>query len=177
MKKQHKSALLWAAGLSALAVIAGCASLPGEAELDAQAAAMMKTSFRTQGIADVKRIEQDLGQKACSSDQPPSESVAKQIEAESLASIKWPANGQYIGDWKEGEKLAQNGRGMTWTEAHLVLEAVFVAWLGINELRLRSTTRPGETGQRRQAPDAAGACGNGPDIIADPLKEPPPHAL
>lgn len=26
--------------------------------------------------------------------------------------------------------------------AHLVLEAVFVAWLGINELRLRSTTRP-----------------------------------
>lgn len=61
--------------------------------------------------------------------------------------------------------------------AHLVLEAVFVAWLGINELRLRSTTRPGETGQRRQAPDAAGACGNGPDIIADPLKEPPPHAL
>ncbi len=117
MKKQHKSALLWAAGLSALAVIAGCASLPGEAELDAQAAAMMKTSFRTQGIADVKRIEQDLGQKACSSDQPPSESVAKQIEAESLASIKWPANGQYIGDWKEGEKLAQNGRGMTWTDA------------------------------------------------------------
>jgi sulfur-oxidizing protein SoxX len=43
--------------------------------------------------------------------------VAKQIEAEALATIKWPAGGQYLGDWREGEKLAQNGRGMTWTDA------------------------------------------------------------
>jgi L-cysteine S-thiosulfotransferase len=30
--------------------------------------------------------------------------------------VKWPAGGQYIGDWKAGEKLAQSGRGMTWTD-------------------------------------------------------------
>ncbi len=30
--------------------------------------------------------------------------------------MKWPAGGQYFGDWREGEKLAQNGRGMTWTD-------------------------------------------------------------
>ena len=42
--------------------------------------------------------------------------MAKQIEAESLASIKWPSGGQYLGDWRKGEKLAQNGRGMTWTD-------------------------------------------------------------
>ena len=34
-----------------------------------------------------------------------------------LHSVKWPAGGQYLGDWREGEKLAQNGRGMTWTDA------------------------------------------------------------
>jgi sulfur-oxidizing protein SoxX len=31
--------------------------------------------------------------------------------------VKWPEGGRYIGDWREGEKLAQNGRGMTWTDS------------------------------------------------------------
>ena len=43
---------------------------------------MVKASFRDQGIAKVDRLDQDLGQKACSSDKPPAESVARQIEAE-----------------------------------------------------------------------------------------------
>lgn len=97
-------------------VVAGCASLPSPAELDAQALAMLKSSFRDEGIATNKRLDQDLGQRACSSEQPPAENVVKQIEAEALATVKWPANGQYLGDWREGEKLAQNGRGMTWTD-------------------------------------------------------------
>jgi sulfur-oxidizing protein SoxX len=99
------------------AVVAGCASLPSSQQLDAEATAMMKASFRDQGIAKMDRLNQDLGQSACSSPQPPSEAVAKQIEQQSLATIKWPAGGRYIGDWAEGEKLAQNGRGMTWTDA------------------------------------------------------------
>jgi L-cysteine S-thiosulfotransferase len=102
-----------AAGLTVL----GCATRPSPAELDAQALAMIKGSFREQGIAKMDRLEQDLGQKACSAEQLPAADVAKQIEAQSLASIRWPAGGQYLGDWKEGEKLAQNGRGMTWTDA------------------------------------------------------------
>lgn len=102
--------------MTALAV-AGCAALPSSQELDAQATAMMKSSFREQGIAKMDRIEQDLGQKACSSDKPPSAAVAAEVQAVALASVKWPAGGAYLGDWKEGEKLAQNGRGMTWTDA------------------------------------------------------------
>lgn len=102
---------------AAVLVIAGCATGPTPQELDAQAAAMIKASFRDQGIAKIDRIQQDLGQAACSSDQPPPEAVAKRVEAESLATVKWPAGGRYIGDWKAGERLAQNGRGMTWTDA------------------------------------------------------------
>ena len=113
MKTQH----LLTAIAATVVVLAGCATGPSPAELDQQAAAMMKASFRDQGIAKVDRIQQDLGQSACSSDQPPSEAVAKQIEAESLASVKWPTGGQYIGDWRKGESLAQNGRGMTWTDS------------------------------------------------------------
>jgi sulfur-oxidizing protein SoxX len=106
---------LGTAALLALAV-PGCTSLPSPQELDAQTAAMMKASFREDGIAKLDRLQQDLGQKACSSDQPPPDAVARQIEREALASVKWPAGGRYLGDWKTGEKLAQNGRGMTWTD-------------------------------------------------------------
>jgi sulfur-oxidizing protein SoxX len=104
------------AASAALALVAGCASLPSAPELDRETQAIMKASFRDQGIAKVDRIQQDLGQSACSSDQPPSDAVAEQVMNQAKASIKWPSGGQYIGDWREGEKIAQNGRGMTWTD-------------------------------------------------------------
>jgi sulfur-oxidizing protein SoxX len=105
--------------VSLLSLVVGCAALqpaPTSQELDAQALAVIKASFRDQGIAKVDRLDQDAGQKACSSDQPPSLDAAIEIQDAALASVKWPASGQYFGDWKEGEKLAQNGRGMTWTD-------------------------------------------------------------
>jgi sulfur-oxidizing protein SoxX len=104
-------------GATTLLLLAACAGLPSSAELDQQAAAMMKASFRDQGIATVERLNQDLGQAACSSPTPPSEAVARQVEQQALASIKPPSDGRYLGDWKEGERLAQNGRGMTWSDA------------------------------------------------------------
>ena len=98
-------------------MVAGCASAPSPAELNQQAVTAIKASFRDQGIAKVDRLDQDLGQQACSSASPPSPEVAKEIEQQALASVRWPAGGRYIGDWREGEKLAQNGRGLTWTDA------------------------------------------------------------
>ncbi|WP_128000031.1 sulfur oxidation c-type cytochrome SoxX [Piscinibacter defluvii] len=102
--------------LLAVTLVAGCATAPSPQELDRLALTTIQTSFRDQGIAKVDRLKQDLGQAACSSPTPPADDVAKRIEAEALASVKWPAGGQYLGDWREGEKLAQNGRGMTWTD-------------------------------------------------------------
>ena len=116
MHSKHMKFLLAGALAGAAALVAGCVSAPSSAELDAQAQAMIKASFRDQGIAMATRLNQDLGQRVCSDDKPPSEAVAKQVEAESMATIRWPSNAQYIGDWREGEKLAQNGRGMTWTD-------------------------------------------------------------
>jgi L-cysteine S-thiosulfotransferase len=103
--------------LLAALLAAGCATLPSSQELDQQAQAAIKASFREEGIAKIDRINQDLGQSACSSDKAPPDDVAKRIEKESLAAIRWPEGGRYIGNWREGEKLAQNGRGMTWTDA------------------------------------------------------------
>lgn len=97
-------------------VIAACASAPTPAELDAKARQDITSSFRDQGIAKTDRLNQDLTQQACSSGKPPSDAVADQIRAEALYTVQWPTGGRYIGDWKAGEKLAQSGRGMTWSD-------------------------------------------------------------
>jgi L-cysteine S-thiosulfotransferase len=115
MSKDQNKAFAFS-GVAAL-VLVGCAGLPSSAELDAQTLAIVKTSFREQGIAKLDRVEQDLAQQACSGEKPPDEATARRIEAEQLAGVKWPVGGVYLGDWREGEKLAQNGRGMTWTDA------------------------------------------------------------
>ena len=99
------------------ALLAGCAMGPSPADLDRQAQAAIQASFRDEGIARVERLRQDLGQLACSSAQPPADDVADRVKEEALATVKWPAGGQYFGNWVEGERLAQSGRGMTWTDA------------------------------------------------------------
>ena len=103
-------------GEAAIVGIAGCASVPGSAELDRQALAMMKASFRDQGIAKTDRLNQDKMQAACSSDKPPSKAVEDQIMAEARASVKFPAGGRFFGDWRAGEKLAQSGRGLQYSD-------------------------------------------------------------
>ena len=113
MQRKH---LIITAALAISGLVAGCAAVPTSADLDQQALAMIKAGFREQGIAKTDRLTQDLGQAACSGPNLPPDETAEKIQAEALASVKWPAGGKYIGDWREGEKLAQNGRGMTWTD-------------------------------------------------------------
>jgi sulfur-oxidizing protein SoxX len=107
------------AGLFSLVLLAGCASVAPTPDYDALTAAMMKASFRDQGIATVDRLQQDASNAECSAAQGKELPAArtKAIEAANLATVKLPADGAFIGDWKEGEKLAQNGRGMTWSDA------------------------------------------------------------
>jgi sulfur-oxidizing protein SoxX len=33
-----------------------------------------------------------------------------------MKTVKFPADGKFLGDWKQGEKEAQSGRGMTFTD-------------------------------------------------------------
>ncbi len=117
MKTLRLPRAAWLTTLGAAAALAvGCAALPSADELDKQAAAAVSASFRDEGIAKTDRIKQDLGQSACSSDKPPSDAVAEQVMAQAKATVKWPAGGIYLGDWREGERIAQNGRGFTWTD-------------------------------------------------------------
>ena len=105
--------------------LAGCASVPPAPNYDALLGDMMTKSFRDQGIAKVDRLKQDASNAECSAAEgkPLSEARTKAIEAANLATVKMPGDGKFIGDWKEGEKLAQNGRGMTWTDASAATSA------------------------------------------------------
>lgn len=116
--KQHYKLVL--SGLAAAAMVAGCASVPSSADLDRLTSDIVKASFRDQGIVKASVLDTDETNRVCSaadvSGKPLDEATAKRIEAVNLKTVKAPSNGKYLGDWKEGEKVAQSGRGLTYTD-------------------------------------------------------------
>ncbi len=96
------------------AAAAGCATVAAEPDYRQAALALIKQDFRSKGPATLERVtSQDEAQQLCSQypQERPAE-VAARIEATQMKNIRQPADGKYLGDWKEGEKIAQNGRGM-----------------------------------------------------------------
>lgn len=102
------------------AVAAGCASMMmTEERTTAQATAIMKSSFKEQGQAKLDRLDQDESQRVCSryAENPPPKDVAERLEREQRALIKYPADGKYLGDWKQGERIAQSGVGKQFSDS------------------------------------------------------------
>ena len=104
--------------LAVAAILVGCATAPNDAEVNAKAASMLKASFREQGQAKLDRLDQDDTQRVCSEyvGRAPPKDVAERIEKANLATIRWPADGKLLGDWRNGEKIAQEGRGMQYSD-------------------------------------------------------------
>jgi len=117
MKTRHQFMLALVAGA---VVVAGCTVTPSSADLDKTTSDVVKASFRDEGIVKVTVLNGDETTKACSAadvaGKPLDEQTAKAIEAANMKTIKWPSNGKFLGNWQEGEKLAQSGRGLTWTD-------------------------------------------------------------
>jgi sulfur-oxidizing protein SoxX len=103
-----------------IALMAGCTAVPSGPELDQLAADIAQRSFRDQGQARIDRLVQEDANRECSAadvaGKPLDEKTAKAIEQAQMKTIQWPRDGQFLGDWKEGEKIAQSGRGMTWSD-------------------------------------------------------------
>jgi len=103
-------------------VTAGCAAMMNGATAQdeaAQAVEVMKASFRPSGQAKLDRIDQDDTQRLCTRYHAgvalPAE-VAQRIQQDQLATIKPPADDRYLGDWMSGEKIAQSGQGMQYSD-------------------------------------------------------------
>jgi sulfur-oxidizing protein SoxX len=103
-----KAFLFLAAGLASAAL-----AQPNSNEVQK----VMQRDFKARGQATMDRVVQDGVQRVCteSNDRPPA-GVAKQMEADQLKTIAFP-EGSLLGDWKRGEAIAQNGRGLQWTDA------------------------------------------------------------
>lgn len=104
---------------TAVALLAGCAGGPSRSEAEYRQLALetIKRDFQTKGQAKYERLTADEVQQACNAygNNPPAEVQAK-LAATQLATVKLPSDGKYLGDWKEGEKIAQSGRGFTWSD-------------------------------------------------------------
>ena len=112
MKNMNRSLVCLAAVLCSSAVLADEIR-----NYRAEAVAMMKRDFKTKGIATADRVHEDGVQAICNrtADNPPKD-IAARLEKDQLEKVRYPADGKLMGDWKAGEKLAQSGRGMTWSD-------------------------------------------------------------
>jgi sulfur-oxidizing protein SoxX len=108
MKKILKLSLFAAAALT----VAGCASYPDEATTRQMAEKMVFEAFSA-SPAHMKRLEQDRSQQICSKvgDAQLTQAEAAEVVKLARASIKYPASGKVVGDWKIGDKLAHDGAG------------------------------------------------------------------
>lgn len=98
---------------AALALLLGCGTVFAAENYAAAAAGLLKSDFKSKGPATIERVSQrDDVQQACSADKPLAPAKAQALQAAQLKTVKAPADGNYMGDWKAGEKIAQNGRGM-----------------------------------------------------------------
>jgi sulfur-oxidizing protein SoxX len=104
--------LKWLLACAAL-VAAGCATYPDAEATRASAEEMIAGSFSAPSPALLKRLDQDRSQKICSrqSEAKLTQDEAAEIVKLARASIRYPASGKLVGDWKVGAKLAHDGAG------------------------------------------------------------------
>jgi sulfur-oxidizing protein SoxX len=63
------------------------------------------------------RFDQDETMQQCSAHENlPPKAIGDAIEKREKARIEYPADGKLMGDWKAGEKLAQSGYGLRFTD-------------------------------------------------------------
>lgn len=96
--------------------LVGCVAMPTPAD----ALASIKSSFAERGLAMLDRLDQTEIQKICSEANATGQDVPvatrERIQKTLYEKIPYPADGKYTGDWREGEKIAQNGRGMQFSD-------------------------------------------------------------
>ena len=108
--KRFQASILGAAALTvAVAVQAD--------DIRAKAMGVIKRDFHAKGIAGTDRLNEDGLQALCnrSGNRPP-EAIAARLQRDQADAINYPAGGNLLGDWKSGERIAQSGSGMTWSD-------------------------------------------------------------
>ena len=103
--------------ISVLVPLVAAAQPASETDV-ARVDAIIAATFPTRDPAWQSRVTQDETQRQCSitRNEPP-DAIFESIRARELATVRFPADGQVLGDWKRGEDIAQNGRGNQFSDA------------------------------------------------------------
>jgi sulfur-oxidizing protein SoxX len=109
--------MLMIGGAAAALALGGCAYMAAGPS-DAEVVQTLKSSFRDKGIAKLDRLDQTELQKACSAHAQGGmpDALREKLEKAALAGVVPPPDGKYLGDWRRGEKIAQSGRGMQFSD-------------------------------------------------------------
>jgi sulfur-oxidizing protein SoxX len=93
-------------------------AVPASAQqADARADTAIKAAFPTVPAGWVPRLTGDETMRQCSAARNnPSKDVAAAIRQREQASIAYPTDNNFLGDWKKGEALAQSGYGLRFTD-------------------------------------------------------------
>ena len=101
------------ATIALMLLVLGCAAFPDEQTARQLGESMVSEAYPGMPEALIRRAVQDPPQRICSKIGPakltPDE--AAEVVRLSRASIKYPASGKLIGDWKTGAALAYSGIG------------------------------------------------------------------
>ena len=94
----------------------GCAAIALAQPNSNDVQKVLQRDFHARGQATMERVVQDGVQRLCteSNDRPPA-GLAKELEADQMKTIAFP-QGSLMGDWKSGERIAQSGRGLQWSD-------------------------------------------------------------
>ena len=107
--------------LSAIVLLASCASPSMSVPSASELLATLKSSFAERGPAKMDRLDQNEMQRICSeadkTGKAVDEDTRKKIEATLYAGIPYPTDAKYMGSWQEGEKIAQDGTGLQFSDA------------------------------------------------------------
>ena len=128
MKKQSFRPLVCVsiASVATVFILTACVTAPeapppAPEPTAAEVLAVLKASFSERGVAKLDRLDQSDIQNLCSkanaTGKSPDEKTIEAIQKAAMAAVKYPADGKFIGDWREGERVAQNGRGLQFTDA------------------------------------------------------------
>ncbi|TMH74619.1 MAG: sulfur oxidation c-type cytochrome SoxX [Betaproteobacteria bacterium] len=80
---------------------------------------VVASSFRARGQAGLDRLQQSEMQRICSrapTGQLPAD-LQQRLQREALQSVRFPEDGRWLGKWQQGEKIAQSGTGMQYSDA------------------------------------------------------------
>ncbi len=124
--KKTTTVSVFAASVASIFVLASCATVPDQPPALPQPTAaevleVMKASFADRGVAKLDRLDQTEIQRLCSqvnaTGKPLDGASIERLQKAAMDAVKYPADGNFIGDWREGERVAQSGRGLQFSDA------------------------------------------------------------